>query len=53
LGCGTHDIELDRLDGCQVDDLEFFGFGETKEGEYFGQVLDALGCLQARGLIVG
>ena len=54
LGCGTHDIELARLDRCQVHDLEIFGFGETtKEGEYFGQALDALVCLQAHGLIVG
>jgi hypothetical protein len=53
LGRGTHDIELNRLDRCQVHDLEFFGLGEIKWGEAFGQVLDALGCLQARGLIVG
>jgi hypothetical protein len=33
--------------------LEFFGFGETKGGEAFDQALDALGCLQPRGLIVG
>ena len=53
MWCGTHDIELDRLDGSQVDDLEFFDFGETEGGEVFGQALDALGCLQPRGLIVG
>ena len=48
----AHYIEHDRLDGCKVDDLEFFGFGETKGGEAFGQALDALGYPQ-RGLIVG
>ena len=53
MGCGTHDIELDRLDGSQVDDLQFFGFGEIEGGEVFGQALDVLGCLQTRGLIVG
>lgn len=53
MWCGTHDIELDRLDGSQVDDLEFFDFGETEGSEVFGQTLDALSCLQAGGLIVG
>ena len=53
MGCGTHDIELDRLDGSQVHNLEFFGFGKIEGGEVFGQALDVLGCLQTRGLIVG
>jgi hypothetical protein len=49
---GTYDVELDGLDGGKVDDLEFFGFGETEGGEVFREALDTLGCLHACGLIV-
>ena len=48
----THDVELDGLDRGEVDDLEFFGFGEAERGEVLRETLDALGGLHAGGLIV-
>lgn len=45
--------ELNGLDGGQADDLELFGIGETERVKVVGEPLDSLGCLQARGLIVG
>jgi len=44
---------LNGLDRGQVDDLELFGLGETEGGKVFREPLDSMGCLQARGLIVG
>ena len=52
-GEGTHDVKLDGLDGGQVDDLEFFGFGEAVGCEAFGEALDTLSGLNASGLVVG
>jgi hypothetical protein len=45
--------ELNRLDGGQVDELEFFSFGETEGGKVACGPLDSLGCLQVRGRTVG
>ena len=50
--CGTHDVELDGLDGGKVDDLKFLCLCEVEGSEVFGQASDALGGLQPRRLIV-
>ena len=43
MGCCARDMELDRLDGSQVDNLKIFSFVESGGGEVFGQLSDALG----------
>lgn len=52
-----HDVAfttgLNGFDRGQVDDLELFGLGETEEDKVFRGPLDSLGCLQARGVLVG
>lgn len=45
-------MELYGLDGSQVDNLEFLCLGVT-EGVFFCELLDTLGGLQGRKLIVG
>jgi hypothetical protein len=52
-GEGTDDVEFDRLDGGQVDDLKFLGLGETVGSEVFREALDTLSGLHASWLIVG
>ena len=43
MGCCARDMELDRLDGSQVDNLKIFSFVESGGGEVFGLLSDDLG----------
>ena len=47
-----NDVELDGFCRCEVDDLEFLGFGEAVGCEVFDELGDGRWGLRQRGLIV-
>ena len=49
---GTHDVKLDGLERCKVNDLKLFCFGQAERCEVLREALDALGSLGTGGLKV-